>query len=268
MSDGYHSRQSFLGEDLPEVLNRTRIAVVGVSGGGSHVVQQTAHIGFQNQSLFDPDIIKDVNLHRHVGATRADVEAQRPKVELGERVIRNLWPAAEVRAFQKRWQDAVEELREVDLIFACLDGIRARLDLEATARRYLIPLIDIGLGLNPVGKDGKLMSGQVALSMPGGPCLRCMQLLTEQELADEAKHAGGYEGFGPAPQVVWANGVLASTAVGVAVDLLTGWNTLAHAKPSLRLQYVGNSCQVHPFRPSPWPDRRCDHYPEREVGDP
>ena len=73
------------------------------------------------------------------------------------------------------------------------------------------------------GEVEKLLVGQVATSMPGAPCLRWLGLLSERELAEEAAQSGGYAGFGPAPQVVWANGVLASTAVGIAVDLLTGW---------------------------------------------
>ena len=35
-------RQSFLGEDSDEVLNGLTIAVVGASGGGSHIAQQLA----------------------------------------------------------------------------------------------------------------------------------------------------------------------------------------------------------------------------------
>lgn len=258
MDGDYHSRQSFLGENLQEVLEHARVAVVGVSGGGSHAVQQFAHIGFQNIAMFDPDVLERVNLHRHVGATRDDVG--RKKVDVGERLVRSLWPDARVLAADVKWQDRVEDLRCADIIIGCLDGIRARLDLEATARRYLVPLIDIGLGMRP----GKLMVGQVATSMPGGPCLRCLGLLTERELAEEAAHSGSYPGFGPAPQVVWANGVLASTAVGVVVDLLTGWNSLA--VPAPRLQYFGNAGIVEPY-PAPVPEE-CIHYKSLQVGDP
>lgn len=260
MSGDYHSRQSFLGPGLPDVLELARIAVVGVSGGGSHVVQQLAHVGFQNLALFDPDEIEEVNLHRHVGATRDDVG--RVKVEVGERVVRGLWPEADVLAARAKWQERVEDLRTVDLIFGCLDGVRSRLDLETTARRYLIPLIDIGLGMR--GEVEKLLVGQVATSMPGGPCLRCLGLLSERELAEEAAQSGGYAGFGPAPQVVWANGVLASTAVGVAVDILTGWNRVA--APALRLQYLGNTGVLEPYG-APVP-LVCVHYKDVQLGDP
>lgn len=262
MLGSYHSRQSFLGARLPELLATVRVGVVGVSGGGSHIVQQLAHVGFQRYALFDDDRIEEGNLHRFVGATREDVEEKMAKVAIGERIIRGIWPDAEVQAHQAQWQDRVEALRTVDLVFGCLDGIRARLDLETTARRYLLPLIDLGLGMR--GEKEKLMVGQVALSLPGGPCLRCLGLLTERELTEEAAHSGEYPGFGGhAPQVVWANGVLASTAVGVALDLLTGWSKLG--APSLRLQYFGNAGLVEPYeKPVP---ATCPHFSGLELGD-
>lgn len=264
MTDDYHSRQSFLGERLPEVLEDVRLAVVGVSGGGSHVVQQTAHIGFQDYRLFEPQRIGIENLHRHVGAWFRDVLRRRAKLWVARRVIKGVQPKARICAIEKNWQDATEELRAADIIFSCLDGFRARLDLETTARRYLIPLIDIGLGMVPDESAGPRMGGHVALSLPGGPCLLCMRVITERELADEAAHGGTYPGFGPHPQVVWANGVLASTAVGVALDLLTGWNKLRSPHPCL--SYDGNSCVLRPREFGVVAS--CPHHSLAEVGDP
>src|SRR5688572_16251395 len=65
MSELYHSRQSFLGEDLPEILDDARLAFVGMSGGGSHVLQQAAHVGFQDYTIFEPKCIGLEHLHRH-----------------------------------------------------------------------------------------------------------------------------------------------------------------------------------------------------------
>jgi hypothetical protein len=50
--------------------------------------------------------------------------------------------------------------------------------------------------------------------------MRCMGFLTDAKLAEEAAR---YWKGGARPQVVWPNGVLASTAIGLAVDIVTGW---------------------------------------------
>ncbi|CAN5544736.1 hypothetical protein BH23ACI1_BH23ACI1_26890 [soil metagenome] len=53
MSD-HQSRQSFLGERSDEFLKGTTAGVIGLSGGGSHVCQQLAHIGVGNYVIVDP----------------------------------------------------------------------------------------------------------------------------------------------------------------------------------------------------------------------
>jgi hypothetical protein len=91
-----------------------------------------------------------------------------------------------------------------------------------------------------------------------------MRVITEKELTHEAEHGGTYPGFGPHPQVVWANGVLASTAMGMALDLLSGWNKLNPPHPCL--SYDGNGCVL---RPREFGDiTGCPHHPLTAVGDP
>jgi tRNA A37 threonylcarbamoyladenosine dehydratase len=121
MPNPRNSRQSFLGPRLEEALARTRIAVIGLSGGGSHVVQQLAHIGFQRYVLFDPQTIDDTNIHRLVGATIGDVAVAVPKVAIAERVIRNVLPQALVEPVQGLWQDNAQQLRSCDIIVGCVD---------------------------------------------------------------------------------------------------------------------------------------------------
>jgi hypothetical protein len=70
------------------------------------------------------------------------------------------------------------------------------------------------------------LPGSTILSSPGEFCMRCMGFLSDEKLAQEAARYGN---VGGRPQVVWPNGVLASTAVGLAVDLVTNWTrSIAH----------------------------------------
>lgn len=57
-------RQNFLGIDSDAILARTRVAIIGLGGGGSHVVQQLAHIGIGHFVIVDDDEISDSNLNR------------------------------------------------------------------------------------------------------------------------------------------------------------------------------------------------------------
>ncbi len=80
MSTDRFSRQSFLGNGAEDALAAAKVAIVGLGGGGSHVAQQLAHVGFRHFKLFDGDLIEDSNLNRLVGGTEIDVAMAMPKV--------------------------------------------------------------------------------------------------------------------------------------------------------------------------------------------
>jgi len=263
VNDERYSRQSFLGPHAQERIEQAVIGIVGLGGGGSHIVQQLAHVGFQQYVLYDPDCVEDHNLNRMIGATESDVEEARPKVEVALRIIRGLQPQALVETYRKRWQEERLPLRRCDLLFGCVDGVGNRRDLEAVARRYLIPYIDIGLDVHQARMEPPVMAGQVALSMPENPCMHCLGVLQEKALEQEGRRYGD---AGPHPQVVWANGVLASTAVGIAIDLLTDWTR--QLRPPVYLEYFGNGGTMQPSPRLTFAPKTCVHYPTTDIGDP
>lgn len=264
MSSRY-DRQSFLGTDSERVVRSATIGVVGLGGGGSHIVQQLAHIGFQSYVLYDHDVITETNLNRLVGGTTQDVVELRPKLDIAIRVIKSLQPQARIAAISSRWQDDPLPHRVCDLIFGCVDGFAERRELETSARRFLIPLIDIGMDVQPsVNGQPPRMAGQVIVSMPGDLCMQCMGFLSEQTLAKEAAQYGA---AGSRPQVVWPNGVLASTAVGLGVDLLTDWTRAM--RRSVYLSYDGNTNTMQPHvRMGFLGSTRCPHFTFDDIGNP
>jgi hypothetical protein len=256
-------RQSFLGLDSEVVLCRSKAALVGLGGGGSHIAQQLAHIGLGRFLPIDPDFIEDTNLNRLVGATMEDVKLGTAKVDIAERVIKGVNPAAEVIKRRTNWTEVTAELRDVDVIFSCVDSISCRNELESFARRFLIPLIDIGMDVHESSGEFSI-GGQVMLSMPGKPCMRCMGLVTDEALAKEAERYGA---AGGRPQVVWPNGTLASIAVGFFMKLVTPWET-QKATPLL-LEYDGDLQTVTPSNKLAYLPAHCKHFDSLdELGDP
>lgn len=257
-------RQSFLGTHSDRRVGGLKVGLVGLGGGGSHVAQQCAHLGIGRYVLVDPDAIEDSNLNRLVGGTAQDVEDGAAKTMIAERVIRGVIPNAEIAVVQKVWQLAGDQLKGCDVIIGGLDSYKEREQLERFARRYLIPYIDMGMDVHELGQGAHLVSGQVILSSPGEPCLRCYGFITDERLQREAEDYGA---AGGRPQVVWPNGVLASTAVGLLVQLITPW----HSRPATTayLEYDGNkgTISVNP-RVKALAGRPCPHHPLGEVGDP
>ncbi len=256
-------RQSFLGADSDDVLKARTVGIVGLGGGGSHVAQQLAHVGIGSFILVDPDAIEDTNLNRLVGAMFEDVGQGTAKVNIATRLIKGVNPDALVEPIKEVWQAAGEAIKRCDVIVGGLDSVRAKDELDAFCRRFLIPYIDMGMDVH--GEAGQhLISGQVILSSAGNPCLRCLGLVTEKALAAEAARDGA---AGSKPQVVWPNGVIASTAVGLVLQIVTPWQ--AAPVEAAYLEYDGNRGTMTPsYRLKHASAAECSHYPSAERGDP
>ena len=130
-----YSRQSFLGPDYEEYIARCTVAIPGLGGGGSQIVQQLAHIGFQNYVLYDDDVVEESNLNRLIGAKAADVLAETPKLHLAKMMIYGLQPHANVRGFACKWQEHPEPMRESQIVMGAVDSYKGREELEIACRR-------------------------------------------------------------------------------------------------------------------------------------
>jgi molybdopterin-synthase adenylyltransferase len=258
-----YSRQGFLGEAGQRAIETARVGFSGLGGGGSHIAPQSAHLGVQNFVLFDADNGDETNMNRTMTLVDSDIAAGTLKVEAAKRRILEINPRAKIKGYPCRWQDRPKELQTCDLIFGCVDSFSERQQLEAFCRRHLICYIDIGMDVFQGNEGPPAMSGQVIVSMPGGPCMFCMGFLSEEKLGREANNYGA---AGGRPQVVWANGVLASTALGLAVEILTHW-TQAPRGP-IFLSYRGNDGTITPDVRLPHIPKICPHYPPEQIGDP
>jgi len=258
------SRQTFLGADSERTLAGTRVVIAGLGGGGSHIAQQLAHVGVGHIAVIDPQTIEASNLNRLVGATDDDVKAQTPKVEIARRLIHGIRPWIDVEVSQTPWQAADYLLRSAHVVFGCLDGLRQRMYLESAARSFMLPLIDIGMDVTRLSEDRYTVAGQMILTLPGGPCMRCLGFLKTEHLEREENEYGD---AGINPQVVWTNGTLASLAVGAFVRLMTPWSPSSRNFEWLELdgdnQLVSRSRQPDYMAPGP-----CRHFSNDGLGDP
>ena len=175
-----------------------------------------------------------------VGLTYAEAQTKARKVDVIATRVSSVSPETEIVKHDGPWNHALDDLKNVDFIFGCVDTMGARDDIERFARRYGIAYIDIGMDVH--GEEGRyFISGQVIASLPGQPCMRCMGFITDAALAAENARYGAAGGH---PQVVWPNGVLASTAIGIFMALRTPWND--QIPPPIFIEYDGNRCTTAP----------------------
>jgi len=228
------------GPELNTRLQGMRIGIVGCGGTGSATAVLLARLGVGKLVLFDDDIVEATNLNRLHGASRADVDAMRPKVEVVAREIAKMGIGTRVVPMRgwignPAFRDA---LKSCDVIFGCTDDHDGRLLLNRLAYFYLIPVLDMGLAIDPnaQGEGMRDMSGRVTVLTPLAPCLLCRQIIDPVTARDEdlkrhnpeeyerRKREAYVRGTGnPAPAVVTFTTATACLAVDELIQGLVGF---------------------------------------------
>jgi molybdopterin-synthase adenylyltransferase len=260
-----------MGPDSDAKLATAKVAVIGLSGGGSHIVQQLAHAGVGTLILLDDDVVEESNRGRIVGSRHDD--DGRLKTVVMQRLVEGIDPAIDVRAVPHRSSDpeGLAALRDADVIVACVDRFDVRADINSIARRYLIPLIDIGMTIESRGEVLVSATGQVILTVPGAPCMRCTPLVSDAVLERERLYAPpGYDRNPNAPgqaQVVSMNGLLASLAVTQVLAVVTGYLPAGRIAAGGWWQYDALEGQLD-FSPLTFRRKACPGCAEEGQGDP
>jgi hypothetical protein len=228
----FHRQTLVVGGPGQEIMRRARVAVVGLGGGGSHVVQQLAHLGIGEIIVIDADRVEATNRHRLIGLTRLDVWLKRRKVDVMSRLVQRIGNGSRCSRIAQKVPEpvAVEAIKRAHIIVGCLDNLHARLDLQELSWRFLIPYVDIGVSIRPVedssDSDPRVsIGGNVITLIPGGFCLWCCGFLSDEKLALERNgpNRSYFQNRTGEPQVVSFNGVVASQAANEILQLLTGF---------------------------------------------
>lgn len=157
-----------IGPEGDAELADARVAVIGISGGGSRVVQQLAHQGVGTIIAIDDDTIDETNVGRVVGTTHLDVDTT-AKTDLAERIATAVDPEISVVKVAKRFPspEAIAALKTADIVVSCVDTFRARERIGKFCRRYMIPLVDVGMTIETRGERLARADGQVIVLVPG-----------------------------------------------------------------------------------------------------
>ena len=166
------------GEQCQLDLVRRRVLVVGAGSVGLDVVVRLAASGLCNLTVMDFDIVESRNLDRLIGASRRDVQLQRPKVHVAQREALTAATAATDRFEVSDWSicepEGLQLALDHDLIFSCVDRPWPRAVLNALAYSDLIPVIDGGIAIDTLS-DGRMRNAtwRSHVIRPGRPCMRC-----------------------------------------------------------------------------------------------
>lgn len=176
------STSNLWGEAAQERIGALRVGVVGLGGGGSVLAEHLARMGVGELVLVDYDHIERGNLNRAQGATKADADAEIPKVEVAGRLARLGSTADHFRAHELHASvvdnrieyGALDRLLDCDIIIHAAEGHWPTQVLDQLGHAHLIPVINGGSNL--LNDDGVLKHSAIAPTMvvtPDGACMEC-----------------------------------------------------------------------------------------------
>lgn len=137
-------------------MESKRVLVVGCGGLGGYVIEELARLGIRNLVLMDGDTFCESNMNRQL-ESGLDTLGKKKALVYKERLGKKFGIQAEAYdAFLT--EDNADILSSVDVVFDCVDTVKARILLENLCEKHQKILIHGGL-------EGT--TGQVCLCYPG-----------------------------------------------------------------------------------------------------
>ena len=141
MLNQFSRTELVIGKEGVEKLNNAKVAIFGLGGVGSFVLEGLVRAGVGNFVLIDDDKICLTNLNRQILATRKTVG--QPKVEVAKQRILDINPNANVEIHQEFFMPETEGILDnsIDYIVDCIDTVTAKIELVVRAEKLNVPII-------------------------------------------------------------------------------------------------------------------------------
>ena len=141
MLNQFSRTELVIGKEGLEKLSNAKVAIFGLGGVGSFVLEGLVRAGIGNFVLIDDDRICLTNLNRQILATRKTVG--QPKVEVAKQRILDINPDANVEIHQEFFMPETEGILDnsIDYIVDCIDTVTAKIELVVRADKLNIPII-------------------------------------------------------------------------------------------------------------------------------
>lgn len=132
-------------------LELGKIAIIGVGGSGSYVLDLVAKTAVKEIHIFDRDLFLTHNAFRTPGAASVDDLNVKPKkVDY----LKNLYSKMRRGVFAHDYHidtTNVAELRDMNFVFLCIDPGGGKKLIVENLESFGVPFIDVGMGVDRVG---------------------------------------------------------------------------------------------------------------------
>ena len=141
MINQFSRTELLLGKNAIEKLKKSKVAIFGIGGVGSYVVEGLVRSGVEKFVLIDHDTVSTTNINRQLIATNNTIGKY--KVDVAKERIAAINPNAKVEVYKDFFMPETEGILDnsIDYIVDCIDTITAKIELVMRANKLNIPII-------------------------------------------------------------------------------------------------------------------------------
>lgn len=142
MESEFSREELLIGKQNVNKLHLKKVAIFGVGGVGSFVVEGLARAGIGNFILIDNDIVDITNLNRQLHALHSTIGKY--KVDLMKERILDINPRARVEVYREFYESNEKNKildSSVNYIVDAIDSVKSKINLAKDAQELNIPII-------------------------------------------------------------------------------------------------------------------------------
>lgn len=141
MLNQFSRTELLIGKDGVEKLKNSKVAIFGIGGVGSFVVEGLVRGGIENFILVDDDTVSLTNINRQIIATHQTIG--KPKVEVAKERILKINPNAKVEIYEEFFMPDTKEILDnsINYIVDAIDTVTGKIELILRANKLNIPII-------------------------------------------------------------------------------------------------------------------------------
>lgn len=142
MQNEFSRTELLIGEIGVEKLTKSRVAVFGIGGVGSYVVEALVRSGLGCIDLIDNDIVSVTNLNRQIIATHKTIGQF--KVDAAEERILDINPKVKIKKYKIFFTHETSsgiDFTKYDYVVDAIDTVSGKLEIVECAKKAGVPVI-------------------------------------------------------------------------------------------------------------------------------
>lgn len=142
MENQFSRTETLIGSEALKKLSRSRVAVFGIGGVGSYVVEALARAGIGNIDLIDNDDVSITNINRQIIALHTTIGEA--KVDIAKKRVLEINPNIKVithKIFFSQDNSKTFNFSNYDYVIDAIDSVSAKIELILRCKEAATPII-------------------------------------------------------------------------------------------------------------------------------